>query len=243
MILPAFLVSLLFSIVLCVHVVRTHQEMFWLWIILLFQPLGGLVYLVAVVLPQTFGPTALRVSRQARETLDPQRGYRQARAACEDSPTVHNRMRLAAAAAELGRHAEAEQLYRESLHGVHAQDPALLLGRAKALLELGRADEALATLQSMTEEDQRAPQATLAFARAYQGLGRTAEADRAYRDAAERVPGFEAMARYAAFLGEIGRRREAADLVAEIDRRIARVRGPFRREAQNWRALAIGRAS
>ena len=42
--LPAFGLSLLFSIALCVHVVRTNQAMYWLMIILMLQPLGGLVY-------------------------------------------------------------------------------------------------------------------------------------------------------------------------------------------------------
>jgi len=49
--------SLLLSILMCVHVVRTNQQMYWLWIILAFQPLGGLVYLVAVVLPDVMGGT------------------------------------------------------------------------------------------------------------------------------------------------------------------------------------------
>jgi Ca2+-binding RTX toxin-like protein len=45
--LVGFGLSLLFSILLCVHVVRTGREMFWLFIILIFQPIGGLVYFVA----------------------------------------------------------------------------------------------------------------------------------------------------------------------------------------------------
>ena len=49
--LPLLALSLVFSIGLCVHAVRTHQDSFWLWIILMFQPLGGLVYLVAIIAP------------------------------------------------------------------------------------------------------------------------------------------------------------------------------------------------
>ena len=50
--------SLIFSILLCVHVVRTGQQMYWLMIILLIQPLGGLVYLIAIIAPER----ALRAS-------------------------------------------------------------------------------------------------------------------------------------------------------------------------------------
>ncbi len=52
--------GLLFSIALCVHVVRTGQNMMWLYLILFLSPLGGVVYLIAVVVPGwTGGPTAI----------------------------------------------------------------------------------------------------------------------------------------------------------------------------------------
>ena len=35
--------SLVFSILLCVHVVRSGREMYWLFIILAFQTVGGIV--------------------------------------------------------------------------------------------------------------------------------------------------------------------------------------------------------
>ena len=103
------LLSLLISILLCVHVVRTNQSLYWIFLILFIPVLGSLVYLVAVVVPEMAGGTrARRMGMAARDVLDPTREYRQAKTAVEDSPTVHNRMRLAAAAAELGKHAEAE---------------------------------------------------------------------------------------------------------------------------------------
>ena len=83
--------------------VRTNQNMFWLWIILVVQPLGGLVYLVAIVLPEMLGGSAARrMGAATREALDPERDYRTAKKAHDDSPTVGNAMRMAAAAAALG---------------------------------------------------------------------------------------------------------------------------------------------
>ena len=93
--LPAFGLSLLFSVALCVHVVRTNQAMYWLMIILMLQPLGGLVYLVAVLLPSMAGSPRAHAARSARESLDPGREYREAQSANADTPTVHNQMRLA----------------------------------------------------------------------------------------------------------------------------------------------------
>src|ERR1700761_6346816 len=99
-----WLLGLPLSIALCVHVVRTGQNMMWLYLILFLSPIGGGIYLIAVVIPALGGgPTARKAREAARETLDPTRDYRMAKQAVEDTPTVHNRMRLAAAAGELNR--------------------------------------------------------------------------------------------------------------------------------------------
>jgi hypothetical protein len=148
-------------------------------------------------------------------------------------------MRLAAAAATLGRHGEAEQLYAEAAQGIHADDPALLLGRANALIELDRAREALPLVDQLAaDQPTRAPTTALAQARIFEALGRYKEADGAYQWAAGRLPGLEALARYAAFQASTGRRAEAADSLAEIDRRIERSNPQFRRESRPWRDLA-----
>jgi len=239
--LPALGLSVVVAILLCIHVVRSGQNMYWLWIILVFQPLGGLVYFFAILLPEfTGGARARRLGVAARDALDPTGEYRRAKAATDEAPTVHNQMRLAAAAAGLGRHAEAEALYAQAAQGIHADDPALLLGRANALIELGRGAEALPLLDKLVEEQAsaRSPVTALAQGRALEAVGRFAEANKAYEFAAGRLPGLEALARYAAFLAHTGRRDEATDNLAEIDRRLARANPQFRREGRAWRDLA-----
>jgi hypothetical protein len=237
--LPLLLAALGFTIGMCAHVVKTHQDTFWLWIIIMAPPLGGLAYLAIIVLPGLFRGTAARkVAKKSREALDPQREYREAKAALDLAPTVHNSMKLAEAAMGLGRFDEAERLYRNAMQGVHAEDPALQLGRANALIELHRPAEALVLLEAIEQAGESTAPATLAFARAYQGLQRVDEADRAFRVAVERTAGLEAIARYAAFLRSVGRKRESDDLIAEIDRRAERAIGPFRKEARAWRDLA-----
>jgi len=234
------LLFLLIPVLLCVHVVRTGQQLFWIFVIVFLGPIGWLIYGAAVLLPDLFGGTrAKRMGMAARDALDPGREYRQARAAVDETPTVHNQMRLAAAAAHMGRWDEAEQLYGAAAQGIHADDPALLLGRANALIELGRAPEALPLVEKLVaEQAARNPSTALAQARVLEALGRFGEAEDAYQFAAGRLPGLEALARYAAFLAAIGRRQEAADNLAEIDRRLARANPQFRREGRAWRELA-----
>jgi hypothetical protein len=229
------------QVALCIHVVRTGQQMYWMWIIIAFGPVGSLVYVFAVLAPDLMGgSTARRLGKAARDTLDPTRAYRKAKADCDEAPTVANRMRLAQAAAGLGRHDEAQVLYSQAARGIHADDPAILLGWANALIETGRFAEALPLLDKLGEDPDkgRTPAAALALGRTYEGLGRFTEADTAYEWAAGRLPGLEGLARYAAFLAHTGRREEAAELLKEMDRRVARTRGQFKAEARAWRELA-----
>jgi len=233
--------SLLFSILLCVHVVRTGQQMYWLMIILLFQPLGGLVYLIAIIAPAFLGGAkAQKAKLAARQALDPQREYREAGKAVEDAPTVTNRTRLAVAATGLGRLAEVERLNGEGLQGLYGDDPQMLLGRANALIELNRSAEALPLLESLSAQSPaaRTPNVALAMGRAYHALGRQDEADTALRWAAAHLPGFEGMARYAVFLAQTGRKDEAREALVEIDKRLAKTHTHFRKEARGWRDLA-----
>ncbi|OXE35886.1 MAG: hypothetical protein CGW95_11085 [Phenylobacterium zucineum] len=232
--------SVIFSIILCVHVVRTNQQMYWLWIILMIPWVGGVIYVIAVVIPELAGGRlARKLGETARDTLDPHREHREARTAFAETPTVRNQSRLAAAEARLGRFAEAERLYAGAAQGVHADDPVLLLGRANALLELNRMDEALHLLQKLSQDPEgRTPAAALALGRAYEALGQVAEAETAYDRAVGRLPGLEALGRQAAFFARTGRTAQARDLLAEMDLRLAKTNPQFRKEGRRWRDLA-----
>jgi len=232
--------SVIFSILLCVHVVRTQQQMYWLWIILMIPWIGGVIYLITVVMPELFGGrTARRLGEAARETLDPNREHREAKAAYAETPTVRNQSRLAAAEMQLGHFAEAERLYAEAAQGVHADDPVLLLGRANALLELNQPERALQRLQKLSQDPEgRTPSASLALGRAYEALGRASEAEAAYDWAAGRLPGLEGLGRQAAFFAKTGRKAQAQELLAELDRRLAKTNSQFRKEGRRWRDLA-----
>lgn len=239
--LPLIGLSFLIAIILCVHVVRTGQQMYWLWIILAFQPIGGIVYFVAIIAPAWFGGrTAQKMGQAARKAIDPQREYREAARAVDDAPTVANRVRLAVAATELGKHAEAERLYADSLTGMYADDAQLLLGRANALIELNRPSEALPLLEKLGEQPNagRTPHTMLALGRVYHALGREEQADTALSWAADHYPGFEGIARYTVFLARMGRKDEAREKLAEIDKRLAKTHAHFRKEAKSWRDFA-----
>ena len=226
---------------------RTGREMYWLWLFVVAPMLAPAFYFFAVVAAGNDGrATARSVGKAARKALDPERDYRAAMRALEDTPTIGNRMKLAQAAAALGRWSDSEAQWAQCVTGHWAEDPAILMGHANALLELERWDQALKRLEQMKAlgREGETPSVVLAFARAYEGLGRNTEADEAYRFAADRVPGLEAGARYVAFMAKTGRREDAEIGMGEIERRLAKIAGPLRGEARVWRdmaAKALGR--
>ena len=222
------------------HVVRSGREMFWLWLFIIGPVIAPAFYVLAILVPEWMGGRAARgVGRAARAALDPERDYRRAKQALDDTPTLGNRMKLAQAAAALGHWEEAEQVWAESTQGAGADDPAILMGHALTLLELKRWDTALQRLQQLKAlgREGETPQVVLAFARAYEGLGRNEEADGAYRFAADRVPGLEAGGRYVAFMARTGRKSDAETGLAELDRRLSKIAPPLRPEARIWRDL------
>jgi hypothetical protein len=228
-------------IVGCVlHVIRNHQQLYWIWIILAFPGLGAAIYFFVIILPEWSGTgSARRMGQAAQATLDPGRNYRFAKAAYDDAPTVQNAMKLAEAASGMGRWEEAEKLYGGAAQGFYADDPALLLGRARAQVELGRPQDALTQIDHLASVGGlMPPQGELLRGRALHALGRMGEAERAYKAAYDRLPGLEPMARYAAFLAEVGRKDEALTLLKDIQHRAAKAQGPFRREAAQWRDYA-----
>jgi len=230
-----------------IHVVRSGRELYWLWILVIAGPLGAAIYFLAIILPEMMGGrTARNVGKAARQAIDPERDYRNAMRALDDTPTAGNRMKVAQAAAALGRWSDAEAQWALAADGHWADDPAILKGHAESLLELGRHQDALKRLEQLRAQgsDGATPQVALLFARAYEGLGRNDEADQAYRFAADRVPGLESGARYVAFMAKTGRRDDAEIGLGEIERRYSKISPQLRGEARVWRdmaAKALGR--
>jgi hypothetical protein len=243
---PFIFLGYLLSIICAVHVIRTGRQIFWVWIFVIAPGLGPIIYILAEIAPGWFGGrTAHRVRANIDKALAPDREYRTAKAALEEVPSAGNRLRLGQAAMALEKYDEAETAFREAAQGQFADDPAMLMGHAQALLELKRYDEALARLEQLRAlgPEGQTPQAALAFARAYEGLGRFDEADGPYRFAADRSPGLEAAARYVAFMAKAGRKADAKIGMSELERRFEKIPSHFRAEARHWRdyaAAALG---
>jgi len=215
----------LVAIFFAIHVVRSGQQMYWLFILFAFPMLGSIVYFVAVYLPDSrLERGARKVVASAAKALDPGRELRDARAAFEYTPTAQNQMRLAAALLDAGQPEEAATNYEACLKGPFATDLDIRWGAAQAWLASGRAGQAAMQLQAIRAQDPsfRAEAISLALARALGDSGRPAEARAEFESALARFGSFEARAEFAIWATQTGERELAARLQTEIEQVMAR---------------------
>ena len=79
---PLVVAAIVLSVVCAVHVVRSGNQLYWIWIFFFVPGLGALIYVIAVLLPEwTGGRTANRMRANLDKALAPDREYRLAKAA------------------------------------------------------------------------------------------------------------------------------------------------------------------
>jgi hypothetical protein len=189
-----------FALICAVHVVRSRQQLYWLFILFAFPFLGSVVYFFAVFLPNSrLERGAMKAVSAAAKALDPKREVREARVAFDDTPTAQNQMRLAAALLEVGDASEAAKEYDACLRGPFAQDKEIRYGAARAYIQCQRYAEGLRHLESLRTEDPefRAEAVSLQRARGLAGTGRNEEASTEYQAAVARHGTYESKAEYA----------------------------------------------
>lgn len=212
---------ILLALLCAVHVVRTGQQLYWLFILFAFPMLGSLVYLFMIYLPNSrLERGALKAVSAAANALDPTKEVRAARSEFEHAPTAQNQMRLAAALLEAGEAEESATLYEGALKGPFSSDPDLRFGAARAFVECQRYPEALTHLQELraSRPDYRPDGVSLLIARSYAGTSKPAEAREEFERTVERFGTFEARAEYAIWALATGDAGTAARLQSEIDK-------------------------
>jgi hypothetical protein len=234
---PIIVLSLLITVALIVHAIRTGQDKFWIWILIIAPGVGGLAYAAAILLPQFFGSrTAQLAGQKIRDKLDPERAVREARQALDMADTAHNRMRLADALILRGDARDAAQLYEEALNGVFADDPAILFKLGHARLEMGRAKDALDLFdRSKTASNLGlTPDQELLVARAFADTGQTEKSLELLKTLVPRFSGEEARCFYARTLADSGRLAEAREVIKEVLKREQRAPAYQRKAEKVW---------
>lgn len=223
------------------HAIKTGRINYWLLILIFLPGLGSLAYLLIEVLP------GMRNSRAARravsgigEALDPNRALREGEANLEVADTADNRRHLAEERMKRGQWAEAERLYRAALVGPLADDPALLIGLAKALSGRGDHEGAAEALDRLYRDspEYESREARLLQARALEGAGRLQEAAAAWRALIGYTPGPEAQVRYGLLMKKAGEAERAREAFTEAVRTYGRGPGKLDPADRDWLAEA-----
>jgi len=224
-----------------IHAGKTGRPQYWLYILILVPGLGTFAYVLFELVPEWLNSyQGQKAARKVGRLIDPEKKYKALHEAVETGATVENLSKLAEECLELRRFEEAAGLYGECLQGMHASDPHLLLGLARAQFGAEQYDKARATLDRLRAENPTFQSADghLLYARALEGLGDIAAARSEFEALIGYFPGPEATCRYALMLQKLGEAQRAQALFADIKRRLDRSPRHVRKMQEEWYAIA-----
>jgi hypothetical protein len=216
---PILAVSVLLQLILIVHVIKTGRNTIWVFVLLFAPVVGGLAYLIVELLPELMNSRgARRAKRNVTKAINPNRDLKEASLNLAVADTVQNSMTLANQHLERSQFQEAEELFTRSLRGVHADDPDILLGLARAQFGLRKFGDVVATLDRLktTNPKSRSADGHLLYARAHEELGHVSQAKTEYEALAKYYPGPEPRCRLALILKAEGDVEGARELFRSV---------------------------
>lgn len=214
-------IYLIIAVGLAVHAMKTGRSPWWLFILLFLPFIGSIAYVAIELVPAMFSTHGARKVRgEIGAMLDPDKELRERAAQAELVDSVDAKRALAEECEKRGQWQEAIRLYQAAATGIFADDPAVLLGLARAQLGSGDALACLETLHKLEEVQGglRNQEAHLLLARALEATGHTDEALAEYEEVSRYYAGFEARSRYALLLLKQGRAQQAQVLFREVVR-------------------------
>lgn len=225
------------QLALIIHVLKTGRSRYWI-IMLFFMPLiGGLAYLVIEILPEFSGSiTGQRAVRNVKKTLNPGADLRHHEAAWQQSPNVDNARRYAEALLDAGKITEAESIVDQSLKGLFATEPTLLLVKARIRFDQDQPADAVDSLETLQENnpDFRNADGHLLYARALEATGQKEKAVREYSAVSGYFPGVEARYRLALCLKAMGNELSSKTELESIINDAKLAPPHFRKSQKQW---------
>jgi hypothetical protein len=238
---PIYLLIPAAQIFFIIHAARTGRPYYWMMILLFVPMLGILAYIVFELLPgASRSPTSQKAVRNAQRLVNPEGDYRKLAMQLEVTPTVANKRALADECVRLGKLDEAEALYHDGMTGIHATDPALMLGMARVRFAQSDPAGCLLALNALksANPDFQSADGHMLYARSLEGLSRDGEALGEYEALSHYFGGEEPRIRRALLLQKMGDARAAQDAFADIKRSVERAPSFYRRNQQEWYRLA-----
>ena len=212
---------IIIAIFFAIHALRNGRQMYWLLILFSFPLLGSIVYFFAEYLPSSNMERGVKqASSKALQLLDPEKELREARNAFDLTPTVQNRMRLAAALDNAGEYLEAVEQFDACLGGPFANDPEVNLGAAKAKFHVHQSEEAIKLLLHLREhhKDFRQEQLSILLAQCYADINNHEKAKEEFEFATTNFGSAESRLHYAIWCANTGDMHTAQALKEVLDK-------------------------
>jgi hypothetical protein len=201
------------------HASQSGRAQHWIYVLLLLPGVGSVAYLALEILPEIAGTRRGRkVMVDVATVLDPDREFRDRKAEVELTGTPAAKAALADECARKTMFDEAVSLYRSALTGLYADDPNLLLGYARVLVEKSDFAEAERTLDHLraTNPTVTSQEGHLLYARALEGRNKNDAAIAEYEALIGYFAGFEAKVRYGLLHQRLGNVAKANDLLQGV---------------------------
>jgi hypothetical protein len=217
------------QVVAIVHFIRRRPDTYWLWIIIIFGPLGALAYIVAEVIPDA------GLVRGSLRVFPRRRRIRELETIVIDNPAIGNFEELADLYLEDGKFARARELYDKVIARVtNGPDP--FYRRGIAALELGDAPAAVCDLERVVSTDPKYDfhRAVGLLAHAYALTGHPEQAELRFRQATEISTLSETYFNYATFLAAQARPMEAKAWAERILAKKPTMPSYLRRRERPW---------
>jgi hypothetical protein len=226
------------QLIAIVHFMKRRPDNYWIWIIFLGGPIGALAYIIAEMIPDLglLGPPMRGLSKRKRiRTLE---------AIVLENPSAGNYEELGDLLLEQKDYARARQCFDKALaQRTDSLDP--FYRRGLAAFHLGDYQDALADLERVVRENPKYDfsRARLFYARSLANVGRTAEAEAAFRQLVETSTTTESLCEAADFFAAQNRRGDARALVDKILARKITMPAYQRRRERPWlrRAAALSK--
>jgi hypothetical protein len=216
------------------HFVRRRPETYWLWIILMFGPVGALIYIVVEVIPDA------GLLRGSLQVFPRRKRIKTLQGLVLDNPSVGNWEELGDLYLDDRQFARARECFDKVLAKTQSIDP--LYRRALAEIELNDFTAAAADLERVVAMDPKYDyhRAAGLYAHVLGKLDQHDRADALFAATLEVSTLSEIQYNYASFLTTQGRTDEARDLAERILRKKATMPDYIRRRERPWFRKAKG---
>ncbi len=224
-----------------IHAVKTGRVFPWIYVIIFLPLVGCIAYFAVEIVPaMAKSRGAQKFHASAKAMADPNKSLREAQRSAEMTGSVDAKRTLAEEYVKRGNYADAVELYRDAATGQFRDDPALLLGLARASFLSGDGAGAQATLDQLQAADPNfiSDEAHLIYARALELQGKNVEALAEYERLVRYFSGEEARGRYAQLLQRMGRNEDAKAVYAEILKRLDGAPKRYQTMQKEWGVAA-----